>query len=258
MAIRYRVRNTCFNRSSFLYDPLSRFLDACHLASELLFTPAVELAATQFASLLNVPRHFLIHLFTIEDKRFTIHPGVDPAAIVRAALADLINRDIEGASTITQQLYDVNRERLGVARKRTFGRKIRQAIWALLEDARKSKLDILSEYLRLVYWGRSYYGLDAATRAYFGASRDAITLSQSFFLAERLATPNLALPSRVVALLERRSISFLFSEEPSSLEELISIYDRHFQCGGEIWECLAKSHKRLAAPMSKFSLDASK
>ena len=67
-------------------------LRLCHITSEEIFAPVVRLAAARFAVKLHVPPYFLEQLFTIEDKRFLIHPGVDPIAIARAGLENLMGR----------------------------------------------------------------------------------------------------------------------------------------------------------------------
>lgn len=227
-------------------------LRLCHTTSEEIFAPVVRLTAARFASNLHVPPYFLEQLFTIEDKRFLIHPGVDPIAVVRAGLENLGGKGrLQGASTITQQLYDARRELKGFRRSRTVTRKILQTGWALLEELHRSKCNILGEYLNIVYWGRSYYGIDAAARSYFHSDRDSITLTQSFFLAERLARPNSISITRIRSLLSRASISKLFLEDKSAFEELVAIYDKRFHCGGELWQCLVKSPKKLEGPMSK-------
>jgi len=229
----------------------------CHTTSDEIFAPLVRLGAVQFASNLHVPTYFMEQLFTIEDKRFQIHPGVDPIAIVRAGLENLRGRGrLQGASTITQQLYDARRELKGFSRSRNLSRKILQAGWALLEETHRSKLNILGEYLNIVYWGRSYYGIDAAARGYFHSNRDNITIAQSFFLSERLASPNSISISRIRSLLSRASLSKWFPEDKSNIEELVTIYDRRFHCGGELWQCLVKYPKKLEGPMSKSWSDA--
>jgi hypothetical protein len=221
--------------------------------SDVIFSPFANVAAKRFSSRLHVPSCFLVQLLTIEDKRFLVHPGVDPIALVRAGFANLIEKGtLQGASTITQQLYDARRELKGTKRNRTLYRKVRQAAWALCKDVYTSKYEVLSEYLNIVYWGRSYYGLDAAVSGYFNSIREHLTVAQSFFLAERLARPNTVAIRRIIALLARPSISSLFFHNESAVVELIAIYNKHFQCGGELCQSLVKSPKRSGELMSKF------
>lgn len=208
-------------------------LSICHSKSEALFKPLIAKTATRFASSLNVPDHFLEQLLAVEDKRFGLHLGVDPISIVRAGVADLIGQGLfEGASTITQQLYDVRRESNGVQRSRTLRRKVLQAAWAIEQEAHRSKHDILSEYLCKVYWGASFYGLDAATLGYLSSTRDRLTVAQSFFLVERLASPNAVSLERVKTLLRRPIIASRFVRSSSNIEELIALYNEHFGLKG--------------------------
>ena len=189
---------------------------------------------------MQTPPHFIYLLLTVEDKRFVWHSGIDPLAAARAALHNLTGRGgLQGASTITQQLYNVTREEAGLRRSRTMPAKWRQGLWALGHQCRHSKREILATYLDRVYWGRSYHGLDAAARGYCGVTRPALSLAQSFFLVERLATPNRLRPRRIAALLRRRSIAPLFARRIGARAELLSLYDRHFAAGARLRQELA-------------------
>src|SRR5439155_12796944 len=87
----------------------------------------------------------------------------DPIAIVRAMFAN-IHGTHEGASTITQQL--VKNETVGG--RRTLWRKINEAVTAIRIDRRYPKKQILSAYLNSIYLGNGAYGVEAASRTYFG------------------------------------------------------------------------------------------
>lgn len=198
-------------------------------------------SAKQFYKELSVPHHFLAQLFIIEDKRFILHPGIDPIAIIRATLVNTGSKKVyEGASTITQQLYNVYQEKSGNVYKRRIIDKLKQASWALKTDASWSKSKILSEYLENVYWGRHYYGIDEATSGYFKSKRQDITIAQSFFLAERIALPNIVDTQRIIVLLNQPMISSIFLQNPSYFNQLIEIYEEKFQCGDKLCQFLAK------------------
>jgi monofunctional glycosyltransferase len=152
---------------------------------------------------------------------------------------------LQGASTITQQLYDVRQGVRGIPRSRTLVRKLSQAAWAVAQEIQRSKYEILSEYIDGIYWGLSYYGLDAAAAGYFGASRDCLTVAQSFFLVERLASPNAASATRINTLLHRPDISRLLSQSEGGPQELDTIYDEHFGLRGGICRCLEKNSTML-------------
>jgi membrane peptidoglycan carboxypeptidase len=172
-----------------------------------------------------------------------LHPGVDPIAIVRALAANGIETGVlQGASTITQQLYNIRQEARGIWRKRTLLSKLSQAVWALAEETRRSKREILREYLNTIYWGRSYYGIEAAASGYFGTTKENLTIAQSFFLVERLASPNIVIIDRVAALLKRSSILALFSQDAVAWGELVFIYHDYFRYGDELCRLYSASH----------------
>lgn len=209
----------------------------CHAVSELIFDPIVTVKAVRFAPAMGVPAHLLVQLLLIEDKRYFFHPGVDFIAVVRALAANILGDGaVQGASTIPQQLYNIRRDEKGIARRKGVASKILQGAWALSREARTPKLATLDAYLGTVYWGRTYCGIDAAAIGYFNTTRDQLTVAQSFFLAERLASPNVMIMGRVKALLSRSSILRLLSEDGAAWAELAAIYDEHFGCGESIDE----------------------
>ena len=115
-----------------------------------------------------------------EDARFRSHPGIDPIAMVRSVLSLPFRRS--GASTLTQQIA----RRLylnGGAGMPVVERKGREALIALQLEARYSKDDILELYLNEVYYGRGAYGVEAASRVYFGVSAHNLDYAQAALLA---------------------------------------------------------------------------
>jgi Transglycosylase len=179
---------------------------------------------------LGVPEFFLRYLLLIEDKRFIFHFGIDPIAIARALINNLIYRDLhEGASTITQQLYSAHLEINGEEYNRQIDGKLKQMIWALLKEVNSSKNEIISEYIKTIYWGRNYYGLDQAADGYFGITRKQLSHEQSFFLAERIAWPNIINFDRIKKIISISQIFYDF-ENYERLENLTLIYDQTFQC----------------------------
>jgi len=109
-------------------------------------------------------------ILAVEDRRFFSHHGLDPVRIMKAAWRNWrLGRIAEGGSTITQQLARI--EQLTPAR--TLKRKIREATIAVHLEERYSKPQILQAYLNVVYFGDGYYGVEAASRGYFGKSASA-------------------------------------------------------------------------------------
>ena len=122
-------------------------------------------------SLSEMSAYIPMAVIAIEDRRFKQHYGVDPLGLVRAMATNLMaGRLIQGGSTLTQQLA----KNLFLKPQRTLDRKIQEAILAVWLETRFSKDEILELYLNRVYFGSGAYGVDAASRRYFGKSaRDA-------------------------------------------------------------------------------------
>ena len=125
-----------------------------------------------------------------EDQNFWTHRGVDPLAILRAAVTDIGHlhegRRPIGASTITQQLA----KNMLLGNEPTLGRKIREAILALRIDQSLSKQRVLELYLNEIYLGQQSYGVAAAAEAYFNKPLDELTLAEAAMLAALPKAPN--------------------------------------------------------------------
>jgi penicillin-binding protein 1A len=104
----------------------------------------------------------------IEDSRFYEHNGVDFRGIGRALLTDILSQSAQqGASTITEQFVKNALEAEG---SRTVLEKFREAALAYKLERHWSKDKILTEYLNTIYFGEGAYGIEAASRTYFGAA----------------------------------------------------------------------------------------
>src|SRR4051794_50005 len=105
---------------------------------------------------------------SIEDARFYEHSGVDFQGIGRALVKDILSQSAsQGASTITQQFV---KQALEAESHRTVLEKFREAALAYRLERHWSKEKILTEYLNTVYFGEGAYGIEAASRTYFGAA----------------------------------------------------------------------------------------
>jgi penicillin-binding protein 1A len=126
-------------------------------------------------------------MVAVEDRRFRSHPGVDPIGFARAVKVRFdIGRWTQGGSTITQQLA----RNIFLTNTRTFGRKLREAVLALALERRFSKDQILELYLNRVYFGGGAYGIDAASRRFFGHSAEQLTLSEAAIIAGLVKAPS--------------------------------------------------------------------
>jgi len=135
----------------------------------------------------EIPPHVIDAVVAIEDARFWQHPGVDVIGIARAVVANLREgRRAQGASTITQQLV----RNLFLTPEKTFARKIQEAIYALLLERHYTKSEILELYLNEVYFGEGAYGIEEASRSYFGKPASRLTLAEGALLAGLLQAPS--------------------------------------------------------------------
>jgi penicillin-binding protein 1A len=126
-------------------------------------------------------------MVAVEDRRFYMHPGVDPIGIVRSTWVRIERGHwAQGGSTITQQIA----RNIFLTNTRTFGRKFREMILALAMERKFSKEQILELYLNRVYFGGGAYGLDAASRKFFGHPGNRLTLTEAAIIAGLVKAPS--------------------------------------------------------------------
>lgn len=117
---------------------------------------------------------------SIEDKSFYEHNGFDFKRIAGALLADIkAGSKVQGASTITQQ-YARN---LFLTHEKTWRRKFQEAFYTLRLEMSYSKEEILEGYLNTIYYGHGSYGIQSASRYYFGKNAEDLSLAESSMLA---------------------------------------------------------------------------
>lgn len=116
----------------------------------------------------------------VEDKDFYKHNGFDYSRIAGAIIADIkAGAKVQGASTLTQQ-YARN---LYLSHEKTWTRKINEALYAYRLEVFYEKDEIIEGYLNTVYYGHGMYGIEAASRYYFGKSASDLTLAEAAMLA---------------------------------------------------------------------------
>lgn len=135
----------------------------------------------------EIPEVMKDAMIAVEDRRFHSHLGVDPIGVARAVKVR-VDRGTwtQGASTITQQLA----RNIFLTNSRNFGRKAREAILALALERRFSKEQILELYLNRVYFGGGAYGIDAASRRFFGHSAEELSLAEAAIIAGLVKAPS--------------------------------------------------------------------
>ncbi|HEX6374166.1 MAG TPA: PBP1A family penicillin-binding protein [Allosphingosinicella sp.] len=140
----------------------------------------------------EIPEIMKDAMVAVEDKRYRSHIGVDPIGLARATKVRVEKgRWTQGGSTITQQLA----RNIFLTNSRTFGRKMREAVLALALERRFSKDQILELYLNRVYFGGGAYGIDAASRRFFGHSAKTLSLSEAAIIAGLVKAPSNYAPS---------------------------------------------------------------
>jgi penicillin-binding protein 1A len=129
-------------------------------------------------------------MVSVEDRRFRSHPGVDPIGLARSAKLAYQHRGtgrrLQGASTITQQVART----IFLSNKYDVSRKAREAILALAMERKFSKDQILELYLNKVYFGGGAYGIDAASRKFFGHGAETLNLNEAAVIAGLVKAPS--------------------------------------------------------------------
>jgi penicillin-binding protein 1A len=154
-----------------------------------------------FVPLAQIPPTLRDAVIATEDKRFYSHFGVDPIGIARAIYQNYRRgRIVEGGSTITQQLTKV----LFLTPDKSLERKLKEAVLALELERRYTKDRILEMYLNQVYFGHGAYGVEAASRTYFGKSVSELTVPEAALLAGLPRAPSSYSPFERADLARRR------------------------------------------------------
>ncbi|UQZ89099.1 penicillin-binding protein [Deltaproteobacteria bacterium Smac51] len=123
----------------------------------------------------------------VEDANFYNHLGVNPKAVIRAALANFKSGDnTQGASTITQQVV----RSFLLTPEKSYRRKIREMILAFRIEGNLTKDEILYLYLNQIYLGRGAYGVEAAARTYYDKNVSALSIAEAAMLAGITQAPN--------------------------------------------------------------------
>jgi penicillin-binding protein 1C len=143
-----------------------------------------------FVQLDDIPRNLRLATLMAEDKDFYKHGAIDLRGIIRAFYATLFQKNLQGGSTLTQQLVKNSL----LSPERTIQRKIREVILSFATEALYSKNKIMEMYLNQVPYGGTAYGVQAASRQYFGKDAQQLTLAESALLAGFPESPSTYAP----------------------------------------------------------------
>ena len=144
-------------------------------------------------SIRTLPRYVSQAFIAVEDQRFYQHNGVDLVGIA-GAIKDNILGDRRGASTITQQLVGNMHPDIIDRRDTSPGRKIREQAAAIEMEKHYTKEQILEAYLNQIGFAHGWYGIEAASRHYFGKSAAKLTLAEAATLAAMPKGPEIYEP----------------------------------------------------------------
>ena len=134
----------------------------------------------------DLPQHMVDALVTREDRVFFSHPGYSLKAIFRAVVGKLAHMSLGGGSTLTQQIAGtLYCDRSDIS----YTRKIKELWWAIQMERRYTKNEILELYLNKIYFGGGTYGVNAASKYYFGHSAQEITPAEAAILVIQLSNP---------------------------------------------------------------------
>lgn len=146
-----------------------------------------------FVPLKKISPDVINAVIAVEDSHFWEHRGIDYLAILRAAAKDVLHGQLkEGGSTITQQLAKMT----FLTPEKTIERKLKEAVLATRIEKNLSKEEIIELYLNEAYFGHGAYGVETASRVYFGKSVIQLTLPESALLAGLLKAPSKYSPFR--------------------------------------------------------------
>jgi penicillin-binding protein 1A len=150
----------------------------------------------------QIPQEMRAAMISTEDRRFRSHIGVDPIGIARAiGSAAIKNHRIRATSTITQQLA----RNIFLTNNRSILRKAKEAILALALERKFNKDQILELYLNRVYFGGGAYGIDAASRKFFGHGADHLSLGEAAIIAGLVKAPSNYSPTADIEAARDRS-----------------------------------------------------
>jgi penicillin-binding protein 1A len=150
----------------------------------------------------QIPPEMRAAIISTEDRRFRSHIGVDPIGIVRSIEVRISSGHWrQGGSTITQQLA----RNIFLTNNRTFVRKVKEGVLALALERKFSKDQILELYLNRVYFGGGAYGIDAASRKFFGHDADHMSLGEAAIIAGLVKAPSNYSPTADVEAARDRS-----------------------------------------------------
>lgn len=184
---------------------------------------------------IQLPDHLIKAFIAAEDWDFFKHSGISWKGIIRSILVNIYyGRKAQGASTITQQLVKL----LFFDSQKTFTRKIKEQLYAILIEYQLTKEQILYTYLNHVCFGCGIYGIEAASQRFWSKHAHEISLEQAATLAGIIRSPTRNCPlmyplsaqkRRDVILGKMRYLDFIDKQEYEyALAQSVEIKDKQY------------------------------
>lgn len=174
-----KLNNNALAQSTHIYDRNNTLLYTIYADKNQSFTP-----------LSKIPKNLQHATLAIEDKDFYKHGAIDIKGIARASYATIFKKELQGGSTITQQLVKTTL----LTSDRTIERKLKEILLSFATETLYSKNRILEMYLNQVPYGGTAYGVEAAAQTYFGKPVQELDLSESAVLAGLPESPSVYSP----------------------------------------------------------------
>ncbi|SDH72728.1 Membrane carboxypeptidase (penicillin-binding protein) [Sinosporangium album] len=135
----------------------------------------------------QIPKHVQDAVIGVENRDFWTDSGIDISSMFRSVWSTLSGQQMQGGSTITQQMARNYYE--GLSQEQTIERKVKEIFISVKINDELSKEQILAQYLNTIYFGRGAYGIQAAAQAYFNKNVGKLTVQQAAYLAGRIQNP---------------------------------------------------------------------
>ncbi|MEP7001516.1 MAG: biosynthetic peptidoglycan transglycosylase [bacterium] len=196
------VTNRAVERISHERPPTTAFMRHSAATASRVDQP------TAWTHLSALPPFVTCAFVKAEDREFFRHHGFDGAQLFRAASGAITGTRHMGGSTISQQLA----RNLFLSDERSMRRKVAEAAYSVLLERRLSKREMLELYLNIIEFGPDVWGIDAASRHYFGVPPESLSLGRATFLASILPDPRHAATSNPrVRAVEMRVLAELWA-----------------------------------------------
>jgi penicillin-binding protein 1A len=198
--------------------------------------------------LTGIAPHLQQAFIAVEDHRFYLHPGIDPVGLARAVYRNTFSGRSEGASTLTQQLART----LFLTNRKSYIRKLREAVLSIQLELQLSKGQILELYLNRIYLSAGVYGVENMSQRVFGKPARSLSLAECAFIAGLARAPAALSPwsnfegavarSHVV-LARMREAGFITADE-ERLAKRVRLRVRPYQPASSASDAYARAYVR--------------